>query len=216
MASNIPDGGNGKRSYVPAGPPPGAPEQLEPEGLTLRDYLGVLWRRKWIILLVMVVATTSAYFFSARQAKQYEAAASLIYEKSVDVANPLSEAYIDTYALDREMSAINDIIASPEMQERAGAILEEEGVDESAGYAVSSSAQTSDSGGNANSGSNVVLHLRHQRGPGAGRGGGQRLRQRPSWTGARSARRCRSRRPPTPSRRSCASTRRPPSRRPTT
>ena len=80
----------------------------------------------------------------------------MIYEKSVDVANPLSEGYIDTYALDREMSAINDIIASPELQERASAILEEEGVDESAGYAVSSSAQTSDSGGNANSGSNVV------------------------------------------------------------
>ena len=156
MATNTPDGGNGKRTYVPAGPPAGAPDQLEPEGLTLRDYLAVLWRRKWIILLVIVVATTGAYFYSARQAKQYETAASLIYEKSVSVDDPLSEGYTDTYALDREMSAITDILASPEMQERAGAILEEQGVDDSAGYAVSSSAQTSD-GGNASSGSNVVL-----------------------------------------------------------
>ena len=39
----------------------------EEEGLTLRDYLAVVWRRKWIILLVVIVATGAAYFFSARQ-----------------------------------------------------------------------------------------------------------------------------------------------------
>ncbi len=125
--------------------------------LTLRAALAVLWRRKWIIILTMVVATSAAYFYSARQAKQYAAAASLIYEKNVDVANPLSEGYVDTYALDREMAAIADIIASPDMQERASVILEEDGVDDSAGYAVSSSAQTSDSSGGGAGGSNVVL-----------------------------------------------------------
>ena len=151
------DGTNGKEPVVRRAAP-GAPLPAEPAGgeLTLRAALAVLWRRKWIIILAIVVATTVAYYSSARQAKQYEAAASLIYEKSVSVDDPLSEGYTDTFALDREMSAINDILASPEMQERAGAILDEEGVDDSAGYAVSSSTQSSDSS-NSSSGSNVVL-----------------------------------------------------------
>ena len=53
--------GDEQPSFVPE------PEQ---EGLTLRDYISVLWRRKWIILLV-VVATASAFYFSYRQAKVY-------------------------------------------------------------------------------------------------------------------------------------------------
>ena len=48
----------------------------------------------------MVVAITSAYFFSARQAKQYEATTSLIYEQNVDVTDPLnsgSQAQLKEY-----------------------------------------------------------------------------------------------------------------------
>ena len=68
----------------------------EREGLTLRDYLGVLWRRKWIIILVTVVATVAAFGFSYRQAKVYEAQADLIYEQQLDVANPLTgQTYTD-------------------------------------------------------------------------------------------------------------------------
>ena len=68
----------------------------ERESLTLRDYLGVLWRRKWIIILVTVVATVAAFGFSYRQAKVYEAQADLIYEQQLDVANPLTgQTYTD-------------------------------------------------------------------------------------------------------------------------
>ena len=64
-------GGNGyggpagrRAGYAAAGSRRPATPEPEPEGMTLRDYLGVIWRRKWIILLVVVVATASAYFFS--------------------------------------------------------------------------------------------------------------------------------------------------------
>ena len=43
----------------PVGEQPSFMPEQEPEGLTLRDYLAVMWRRKWIILLVVVVATGS-------------------------------------------------------------------------------------------------------------------------------------------------------------
>jgi uncharacterized protein involved in exopolysaccharide biosynthesis len=67
-------GGYGGGAAVPPRPgdeqPSFVPEP-EQEGLTLRDYISVLWRRKWIILLVVVVATASAFYFSYRQAKVY-------------------------------------------------------------------------------------------------------------------------------------------------
>jgi capsular polysaccharide biosynthesis protein len=48
------------------GPPPFMPEP-EPTGLTLRDYISTLWRRKWIVLLLVVSAAVSTYFLSSLQ-----------------------------------------------------------------------------------------------------------------------------------------------------
>ncbi len=84
------------RSVNVATPPEYRQADDEREGLTLRDYLGVMWRRKWIIILVTVVATVAAFGFSYRQAKVYEAQADLIYEQQLDVANPLTgQSYTD-------------------------------------------------------------------------------------------------------------------------
>ena len=70
-----------------------APEE---EGATLRDYLGVIWRRKWVVILVTLVAAGAAYGFSAVQAPVYEAQADLIYEQPLDVSNPLTgQSYTD-------------------------------------------------------------------------------------------------------------------------
>jgi Mrp family chromosome partitioning ATPase len=108
--------------------PPGAGtsgDASEAEGLTLRDYLAVVWRRKWIIILVTVVATAAAYFFAARQPDMYMASTDLIYESQIDVANPLSQyGYTDPYERDLEMRAITNILASPDMIKRAEALLD--------------------------------------------------------------------------------------------
>ena len=86
----------------------------EREGLTLRDYLGVMWRRKWIIILVTVVATGAAFGFSYRQAKVYQAQADLIYEQQLDVANPLTgQTYTDPTQRSTELNSVNAIIQSP-------------------------------------------------------------------------------------------------------
>src|SRR5664280_2956190 len=83
----------------------------ESQGLTLRDYLGVLWRRKWVVLLVVVVATGAAYGFAATKTKQYEASAQLIYGTNVDVANPLSATAPDPTSRTVEMQSVGNVLA---------------------------------------------------------------------------------------------------------
>ncbi len=48
-------------------------EQYEQEmELDLRELIGVLWRRKWLIILLFIVAVTGAYFVSQEMTRVYE------------------------------------------------------------------------------------------------------------------------------------------------
>src|SRR5665648_876809 len=135
--------------------PPFVPEP-EREGLTLRDYLSVLWRRKWIILLVVVVATASAFYFSCRQLKVYEANADLIYEKPLDISNPLTgQSYTDPNERSLELQSVGSVLASPDMQSRANGLLKEKGVAVS-GFAVSAAPVQNTAAGSASTSGNVV------------------------------------------------------------
>jgi Mrp family chromosome partitioning ATPase len=48
------------------------------ESVSLSDYVGVVWRRKWIVLLVAVMVTAAAIGFSERQQKLYAASSQLV------------------------------------------------------------------------------------------------------------------------------------------
>jgi capsular exopolysaccharide synthesis family protein len=48
------------------------------ESVSLSDYIGVVWRRKWIALLVTVMVTAAAIGFSERQQKLYAATSQLV------------------------------------------------------------------------------------------------------------------------------------------
>ena len=100
-------------------------ESTESEALSLREFLGVAWRRRWVILLVTAAFTLVAYVYAARQPDMYQASSALIYESQIDVSNPLSQyTYTDPYERDLEMRAINSILASPDMISRAEVILD--------------------------------------------------------------------------------------------
>lgn len=144
-------GGNGAPRAV-SGPIVQLPEPA-PEGLTLHDYLAVLWRRLWIIVLVVAVAAGSAWYFAARQPARYSTTASLIYVPQVDPANPSVDSYTDIVVLEREMATIGSVVSSPLIRAPASAALEGEKVDTSAGYSVSAQAQK----GDTNYGSNIIL-----------------------------------------------------------
>ena len=123
----IPSNGRDAPGHLPPGyVSVAAPEE---EGLTLRDYLAVVWRRKWIILLVVIVATGAAYFFSARQPDVYQAQTDLIYETSIDVANPLTgtSGYNSVYDRAAELQSVGAVIQSREIREAAAGLLAEEG-----------------------------------------------------------------------------------------
>ncbi len=52
------------------------------ESVSLSDYVGVIWRRKWIVLLVTVMVTAAAVGFSERQQKLYSATSQLVNTSS--------------------------------------------------------------------------------------------------------------------------------------
>jgi non-specific protein-tyrosine kinase len=93
------------------------------QGATLRDYLAVVWRRKWLVLLVIVLATGLAYGLTAMQTKMYSSSAQLIYENSVDVANPLSSNYVDPTQRTVDLESVGTVIASPDLKRRANALI---------------------------------------------------------------------------------------------
>lgn len=59
---------------------------------TLRDYLQIARRRRWIILAVVALTMLSAAFFSVRQEKRYEASAELLVRSGFDVTQPPDRA----------------------------------------------------------------------------------------------------------------------------
>ncbi len=141
-----------------ATPPEYRPSDEEREGLTLRDYLGVLWRRKWVIIIVIVVATLAAFGFSSRQAKVYEARTDLIYEQQLDVSNPLTgQTYSDPNQRLVELNAVDAVIKSPPMTTRADDLLEEQALP-TTGFEVRSEV-VDDSGASTAQPGNVVSIL---------------------------------------------------------
>ncbi len=125
------EGGNGSGGMPPARAAGGQLPYYATgsEAGTLRGYLTLLWRRKWVILLLVVVATGGAFFYAYRQPKVYEASTKLIYEQQVSVSNPLTGAsYTDANERYSQLSSVGEVLASPDMQQRAAEMLKAEGV----------------------------------------------------------------------------------------
>lgn len=136
---------------------PTAPEYraaAEKEDATLREYAGILWRRKWVVILVTLIATAGAFGISWSQASVYEAQADLIYEQQLDVSNPLTgQSYADPEQRFMELSAVNALVLSPTIAQRATTALEEQDMPTS-GYEVRAEIVPDASGGTEQS--NVV------------------------------------------------------------
>ena len=59
----------------------------EPSQADLREYLSLLWRRKWIVLACIVVLPVAVYLISSSATKSYESSATLqVQAQSVDTS----------------------------------------------------------------------------------------------------------------------------------
>jgi polysaccharide biosynthesis transport protein len=123
---------------------------------SLGDYLSILWRRKWLILAVVVIATATTYFVSSRQAAVYEASADLIYERQLDMSNPLTgQNAVDSADRYVQLTSVASVISSPDMEQRAAAQLASGGVT-GTDYEVTSEVVADQTGNTASTLSSVV------------------------------------------------------------
>ena len=117
---------------------PGSRVATDDEPTFMRDYLSILWRRKWVVVLVTLAVGAAFLGVSLLQSQVFEARADLIYEQELDVANPLTgQSYADPSQRTVELNAVNAIIQSPPMKQRAATILQQAG-QPTTGYEVSS------------------------------------------------------------------------------
>jgi len=97
-------------------------KQEESQTPTLRDYLKVVWIRKWIVLGIAIVGAAGAFLYSFVQPEMYEATARLMYQQPTNIVNPNSgNSYIDLNSLSLELQSVENTINTPAVREEAAA-----------------------------------------------------------------------------------------------
>ena len=113
----------------------------ESQDVTLREYVRVVWRRKWVVIVASVIFLALALAYSYTRIPLYEASATLIYENSLNVTNPLSSnSYGDSTQREVELDAVASVIASPDLIASAQKALSP--ADLAAGYSVTANTKS--------------------------------------------------------------------------
>jgi len=76
------------------------------ERLTLRDYLSVLFRRKWVVLLTVIVVAGSALAYSLLQTPVYQAHARVLISPSQSAFQSNYRTYIDPSSIQTEIEVL--------------------------------------------------------------------------------------------------------------
>jgi len=94
---------------------------------SLRDYLGVISRRRWYVIGAIVAALVVAMVYSYSRTPQYRATAQLTYQKQADILATIFgvSSYVSSIDVDRELQTAADLIATKEMAMRAQESLPE-------------------------------------------------------------------------------------------
>jgi Mrp family chromosome partitioning ATPase/capsular polysaccharide biosynthesis protein len=104
------------------------------DGLSLRAYLRVVARWKWLVIAVTVLITILGTAYTWTRTPMYAATAQLIYVKPLDIANPLGQTYLDTTAQQAEIESVPTVIASSEVHQTAQKNMKQSSLN--AGYGV--------------------------------------------------------------------------------
>jgi Mrp family chromosome partitioning ATPase/capsular polysaccharide biosynthesis protein len=110
----------------------------------------VVARWKWLVIAVTVLVAVVGAAYTWTQTPMYSATTRLLYVKQIDIANPLSQSYIDVTAQTAEIESVPAVIAGSEVRAAAEDLMKPASVE--AGYSVSVALQP----GINNNYSNVV------------------------------------------------------------
>ncbi|HTX70908.1 MAG TPA: Wzz/FepE/Etk N-terminal domain-containing protein [Thermoleophilia bacterium] len=124
--------------------------EKQTDGLSVRSYLRVLARRKWVVIVVTLLVTVAGTAYAWRGTPMYTAASQLLYVKQIDIANPTAQSFIDTTAQQAEIQAVPTVIHSQQVHSAAQAQMDPKSI--AAGYSVNAVLEP----GLNNSYSNVV------------------------------------------------------------
>jgi Mrp family chromosome partitioning ATPase/capsular polysaccharide biosynthesis protein len=92
--------------------------------VTLRDYVRVVWLRKWLVVITVVACTLVAFLVSDSHTRIYRATALMTYQQPPDIANPLeSNSSTDTTGLSLQLQSVVHAIHSPAVSARAKELL---------------------------------------------------------------------------------------------
>lgn len=108
--------------------------ETQTDGLSVRSYLRVLARWKWLIIVVTLLVTVAGIAYIWTRTPMYTASSELLYMKRIDIANPLAQSFIDTTAQQAEIQAVPTVIHSEQVRSSAEAAMRQPNV--SAGYSV--------------------------------------------------------------------------------
>lgn len=93
---------------------------LSQEGsATLRDYVRIVWLRKWFVLGIVVVFTLLALAYSFTRPKVYEASAQMMYSPPTSVDDPGSASSIDVNSLTIQLQSVGNIINTARVRAQA-------------------------------------------------------------------------------------------------
>lgn len=120
------------------------------DGLSLRGYLHVVGRWKWLIAGVTLLVALAGTAYVWTRTPLYAASSDMVYVKQLDISDPLGQSYIDTTAQQAEIESVPTVIQSATVHDSARQKMKKSTI--AAGYAVSA---TLTSGSNNNY-SNIV------------------------------------------------------------
>lgn len=104
--------------------------------VTLRDYLHVIWLRRWIVILAILTCTATAFLVSYVQTREYEATAVMVYAPPTDISDPLSSgSSTDVSTLTLELQSVINDLHKPAVADKAAELLAKSS-DSKAGYTV--------------------------------------------------------------------------------
>jgi polysaccharide biosynthesis transport protein len=95
------------------------PIDQQSDGLSLRAYLRVVARWKWLILALAVVCCALAFGYAHTRTPLYQATAQLIYEPQVNVADLSSGASVDEAQRTADIEGVSTVIDSADVSRTA-------------------------------------------------------------------------------------------------